>query len=575
MVATLVVLLVFVVRLVDVQIVNAAPLAEQALALRLVTYDVTPPRADILDRNGVVLATSVDRYHLWVNQQKVATWQRKENGVVVAEGPLDAARILAPILGMNEAELAAALVGDKTFTYVARNVTPEVRDLVTAEGITGVDFEPTSERLYPNGGIAGNVIGFMGGREDKQGLWGLAGVEQKYEDLLMGESGSKTVERSRYGWAIPTGKNSETPAVPGTSVQLTIDRDIQYAAQELAAQHVAESGATRAMVVVSDVLTGEIYALVDSNSVDPNDPGASAAADRGARSVSTVFEPGSTAKVITVAAALEEGVATPVSQFVAPYQYTTTNGQTFRDSHEHPDQQLTLAGILVSSSNTGTIQIGQQLSDETRYAYMQAFGLGAVTNVGLPGESAGILHPWEKWDGRTKYATMYGQGVAMTALQTAQVYQTIANGGVRVQPSIIKGFVADDGTVTAPEAAEPTRVVSADTAAALMLMMEDVTLDGTGRLARIDGYRVAGKTGTAQAADAEGQLTSTVSSFVGVAPADNPRLVVTVIMFDPKTSIYGGDVAAPLFKDVMTFSLQSLRVPPSTTTASFYPTTWE
>src|SRR5690606_4618862 len=329
------------------------------------------------------------------------------------------------------------------------------------------------------------------------------------------------------------------------------------------------------VVVVSDAKTGEILALADSYSVDPNNPGATPAHNRGSHAVSDVFEPGSTAKVITMAAALEEGVATPESRYVAPYQYTTENNQTFRDSHEHADQKLTLAGILVSSSNTGTIQVGQQLSDEVRYDYMRAFGLGEPTGVGLPGESAGILHPWEKWDGRTKYATMYGQGVSATALQTAQVYQIIANGGVRVQPTVIKSFIGPDGTVTEPERSAPQRVISEDTAKQLMLMLESVTQEGTGRLARIDGYRVAGKTGTAQAADGQGGLTSIVSSFVGIAPADDPRIVVTVILYDPKSSIWGGDVAAPVFHVVATFALQSLRVPPSGSTETMYPTTWE
>jgi cell division protein FtsI (penicillin-binding protein 3) len=573
--ASLVVLVVFAAKLVDVQILNAAPLAQQALDLRLVTTTVTPPRADIVDRNGIVLATSVDRYHLAVNQQKLATWKRVTDGQVLAEGPLDAARILSPIVGIGEAELAAKLVGDKTYAYVLKNITPEMRASIKAEGIAGIEFEPTSERVYPNGAIAGNVIGFMGGREDKQGVWGLAGVEREYEELLMGEPGSSTYERSRYGTVIPTGVRSDTPAVPGTQVQLTIDRDIQYESQAILEKHLRNTGARQGVVVVSDARTGEILALADSGSVDPNDPGATPAANRGSRAVSDVFEPGSTAKVVTMAAALEEGVATPESRFVAPYQYTTANNQTFRDSHEHADQKLTLAGVLVSSSNTGTIQIGQQLSDETRYSYMRAFGLGAPTNVGLPGESAGILHPWDEWDGRTKYATMYGQGVSSTALQTAQVYQTIANGGVKVQPSIIKSFIAPDGTVTEPEAAASEQVISADTAKQLMLMLESVTQEGTGRLARIEGYRVAGKTGTAQAADGHGGLTSIVASFVGIAPADNPRIVVTVILYDPKSSIWGGDVAAPVFKDVATFALQSLRVPPSSSTETFYPTTWE
>lgn len=574
-IACLLILAVFVIRLVDVQIIHAGPLAQQALDLRLVTTTVTPPRADIVDRNGVVLATSVDRYHLAVNQPKLATWKRVENGTVLAEGPLDAARILAPILGMSESELAAKLVGDKKYAYVVKNITPEMRATIKAEGITGLEFEPTSERIYPNGAIGGNIIGFMGGREDKPGIWGLAGVEMAYEDLLMGEPGSTTYEKSRYGTVIPTGVKSDTPAVPGTEIQLTIDRDIQYQAQAILDKHLRNTGARQGVVVVSDAKTGEILALADSYSVDPNNPGATPAHNRGSHAVSDVFEPGSTAKVITMAAALEEGVATPESRYVAPYQYTTENNQTFRDSHEHADQKLTLAGILVSSSNTGTIQVGQQLSDEVRYDYMRAFGLGEPTGVGLPGESAGILHPWEKWDGRTKYATMYGQGVSATALQTAQVYQIIANGGVRVQPTVIKSFIGPDGTVTEPERSEPQRVISEDTAKQLMLMLESVTQEGTGRLARIDGYRVAGKTGTAQAADGQGGLTSIVSSFVGIAPADDPRIVVTVILYDPKSSIWGGDVAAPVFQEVATFALQSLRVPPSGSTETMYPTTWE
>jgi cell division protein FtsI (penicillin-binding protein 3) len=574
-VLSLLVLLVFAIRLVDVQIVHAQPLAEQALQERLVTADVTPPRADITDRNGVVLATSVERFHVWVNQTKLATWKRAEAGQVLAEGPLDAAKILAPLLGVSESELAAVLVGDKTFQYVAKNVSPDVVELIRAQRITGLDFEPTAERIYPNGAIAGNVIGFMGGREDRQGLWGLAGIEQQFEDVLMGTPGSSTYEKSRYGTVIPTGVRSDTPATPGTDVQLTIDRDIQYTTQQAVSEHLLITGGSRAVVVVQDVATGEILALVDSGSVDPNHPADTPAANRGSRAVSDVFEPGSTAKVITIGAALEEGIATPESRFVAPYQYTTANNQTFRDSHEHPDQKLTLAGVLVASSNTGTIQIGQQLDDATRYDYMRAFGLGEKTEIGLPGESAGILHPWEEWDGRTKYATMYGQGVSATALQTAQVYQTIANGGVKIQPTIVKALVGEDGTITQPERNEPERVISEDTAKQLMLMLESVTVDGTGSKARIEGYRVAGKTGTAQAADGQGGLTSIVSSFVGIAPADNPRIVVSVIVFDPKGDIWGSEVAAPLFQDVATFALQSLRVPPSGPAETLYPTTWE
>ncbi|MDN4473665.1 peptidoglycan D,D-transpeptidase FtsI family protein [Demequina zhanjiangensis] len=574
-VASLVVLLVFVGRLVMVQGVDAAELSAEALAGRLTTASVSTERADIVDRNGVVLATSVQRYHVVVNQEELAGWMRAENGHITAEGPLDAARILAPILGVSESELAAELVGDRTYVYIAKYVTPETWELIDDEDIAGISRESASLRIYPNGSVAGNVIGFMGGRSDQPGTFGNAGIELALEDTLVGEDGSITYERGGGGTVIPTGILDEVAARPGDTVVLSVDSDIQYQVQQIVDDAVAKTGASAGIVIVEDVKSGEIYALADSDTVDPNEPGESDADDRGSRAVSTVFEPGSTAKVITMAAAIEEGTATPTSKYVAPYEYTTENGQTFKDSHEHADQPLTLAGILVSSSNTGTIQVGQELDLATRYEYLSAFGFGSATDVGLPGESGGILRDWQNWDGRTEYAVLYGQGVSVTALQTAQVYQTIANGGVRVQPTVVSGYESADGTFTPRETQDETRVISEETADDLMRMLEDVTAEGTGGNARIDGYRVAGKTGTAQVFGSDGKQNGTVASFVGIAPADDPRIVVSVIMFDPKTSIWGGEVAAPVFRDVATFTLQSLGVPPSTGKADPYPTTWE
>lgn len=575
-VGLLALMVVFAGRLVMVQGVHAADLSQVALAQRLVTSEIDTKRANIVDRNGVVLATSVKRYNVAVNQQRVAGFTRTDkNGQVVAEGPLDAAKILAPILGLKESELAADMVGDSTWKYIAKDVTPETWELIEDENIYGIEPEPTSERIYPNGDIAGNVVGFLAGSGDGRGQVGAAGAELEYEDELLGKPGSITYERGGGGTIIPTDRHEETPAVPGSTVVLTIDRDIQWQVQKLVAAAVKKTGTERAMVTVEDVKTGEILALVDSGSVDPNDPGATEAGKRGARTVSTVFEPGSTGKVITMAAVLEEGLATPLSQFHAPYRYTTPNGEVFHDSHDLGDQQLTLAGVLVNSSNTGTVKIGSMLTEKQRYDYLTAFGFGSSTDVGLPNESPGILHPWQEWDGRTKYSVLFGQGVAVTAIQTAQVYQTVANGGVRLQPTIVKGLQHADGTFTPRELDEPTRVISEQTSDELMLMLEDVTEEGTGVLAQIDGYRVAGKTGTAQAPDETGQLNNIVASFVGMAPADDPRIVVSVIMYEPKTSIWGGTVAAPLFKDVAAFALQSLRVPPSSETATLYPTTWE
>lgn len=574
---TLALLIVFAARLVMIQGIDSTELSTAALQNRLATSTIEPVRADIVDRNGVVMATSAQRYHVFVNQQALKEFKRMDGGQLVAEGPLDAARILAPILGVSESELAADLVGDKGFQYIAKYVTPEVWGLIAQERIPGIDREPVTERLYPNGNVGGNIVGFVGGRSDKQGVnWGLAGVEAQFENELLGTPGSLTYESdARGGTVIPTGVLEEEEAVPGSTVALTLDRDIQFDAQQALEDALRSNGGSQGIVTVQDVETGEFLAIADSGAVDPNDPGKTAADARESRAVQDVFEPGSTGKVITMAAALEEGLATPTSRYVAPYRYTTENNQSFKDSHEHPDQKLTLSGVLVTSSNTGTIQVGEDLTKEQRHHYLKAFGLGAPTGVGLPSESGGILHPWEKWDGRTEWAVLYGQGVAVTALQNSQVYQTIANGGVRVQPSVVRGYETADGEFIPRDVAEPTRVISEETADQLMLMLEDVTESGTGGLARIPGYRVAGKTGTAQAPDETGKLGRTVSSFVGVAPADNPRIVVSVIIWDPQSSIWGGEVAAPVFKDVATFALQALRVPLSGPAEEMYPTTWE
>lgn len=576
-VVLLAVLLVFAGRLVFIQGVRSSVLSSEALSQRLVTKEIAVPRADIVDRNGVVLATSVQRYNVGVNQVKIADFVRTEDGEVVAQGAAGAARILAPILGMDEPELGALMVGDSTFRYLVKDVTPETWDLIAAEKIPGIEPEPVEKRLYPNDDLAGNVVGFMGGSAEGAGTVGLAGIEAAYDDALTGTPGEMTYERDTTGaFIIPTGVREETDAIPGSDVVLTLDRDIQWYVQQRLDEALAQTGASRATVVVEDTTTGEILALVDSGSVDPNDPGDTPASDRGARSVSTVFEPGSTAKVVTMAAALEEGVVTPASEFVAPYRYTTENDQTFKDSHEHEDLKLTLAGILAESSNTGTVQVGALLTAEQRWKYLDAFGFGTRTGVGLPGESPGILHDHEDWDGRTTWAVTYGQGLAVTALQTTQVFSIVANGGMRVQPTVVKGYREEDGTFVASETPEPERVISEVTANQLMTMLEDVTQEGgTGVLAKIDGYRVAGKTGTAQATAPDGSLSSIVASFVGIAPADDPRIVVSVIMYDPRTTIWGGTTAAPVFKDVATFALQSLRVPPSTSEPTLYPTTWE
>jgi len=573
---TLLVLLVFAARLVQIQVIDSASLSQAALASRLHTSEITVPRADILDRNGVVLATSVDRYNVVVNQRDLAQWTRTDAaGKATAGTAADAAAILAPILGLDEAALVASLSGDKTFAYVAKNVSVETWNAVAALKIAGIGKEATSERVYPNGTVAGNVIGFVGGNADSPGVSGLSGLELEYQDLLLGHPGTETVETNARGnIAIPTGLQTEKAAIPGSTLVTTLDSDLQWYAQGRLDKAVADTGAEWGSIIVEDVKTGEIYVLADSGAVDPNDPGASATNDRGSRAASAVFEPGSTGKIVTMAALLEEGLATPTTELTAPYAYTTPNNQTFHDSHSHKNMRLTLTGVLAQSSNTGTVIAGSALTPQQRYDYLSAFGFGQPTGVGLPGESGGILRDVKKWDGRTKYAVLFGQGVSVTALQTAQVYQTVANGGVRVQPTVVKGFTSPDGTFVPRTTAEPVRVISEETSGKLLTMLESVVDDGTGTLAQVPGYRVAGKTGTAQAASSDGLMSNVVASFVGVAPADQPRIVVSVMLYNPWSSQWGGTVAGPVFSDVMGMALQSLGIPPSGSAAQLYPTTW-
>ena len=350
-------------------------------------------------------------------------------------------------------------------------------------------------------------------------------------------------------------------------MQLTIKSDVQWKAQSALDAQVAATGSDSGSLIVLDTRTGEIYALADSGSVDPNHPGEASGSLSSA--VSDVFEPGSTGKVITMSAILENHVADPLSQWEVPYQYTTENNQTFKDSHEHGLLHLTTTGVLAESSNTGTVMIGQNLPAQTRYDYMAKFGFGAKTGIEMPGESNGILHPVDAWDGRTKYAVLFGQGVSVTAIQATQVFATIANGGVRVQPHIIKGWTSPDGTYTPSAPAAKTEVVSPETAKTVLTMMQSVVDDGTGSSAAIPGYQVAGKTGTA-----ENWSKGITASFIGVAPADDPRIAVAVILHNPKTSIYGGTVAAPVFSDVAGYTLSELGVAPSGTTGTLFPTTW-
>ncbi|WP_430595632.1 peptidoglycan D,D-transpeptidase FtsI family protein, partial [Isoptericola sp. QY 916] len=575
MVVAALVLTVFVGRLVQVQIFQGPALAAKAQEARTTHSVQLAHRGDIVDANGRVLATSVDRYTISADTLAIQGFQGGQRvdtatGKAVQDGALGIAQLLAPILDAQPAELAAKLNGDDRYVILKRNAVPEVQRAITKLELQAyVRTELTSRRTYPAGTVAGTLVGFVDRDQVGQG-----GLERAYEDVLAGTDGKVTYERGRDGVPIPNSERDTTEAVPGSNVELTIDLDVQWKAEELLDDAVSKTGAKYAMAVVEDVRTGQVLAVADSGDVDPNDRSTSAVAN-GSRAVKDVFEPGSTGKVITMAAALEEGYWKPDSQFRVPYRFTTPNGESFKDSHEHPDQQLTLAGVLAHSSNTGTVQIGEKIPLDVRYDYLGKFGFGQPTGLGLPGESAGIL-PSEQTlahDARTPYTILFGQGVAVNAMQATQVFSTVANGGVRVEPSLVAGTRASDGTFTPAEAPSKERVVSEKTADSVMRMMESVVgEEGTAANARVPGYRVAGKTGTAQMWTGAG--TTYMASFIGVAPADDPRYTVSVFLRSPQSSIYGGVVAAPVFSDLMGYTLQKMDVPPSTTPFKPYALTW-
>lgn len=535
-------------RLIWVQGLDASARAQEAVEARTTKRTIGALRGDITDRDGEVLASSVERYDLWVNQKQVVEYLENDDDAPVT-GVEAAAQQLAPLLGWSVADTEKTLTGDRGFLYLDKNVEPAVRDAVMALKIPGIGSDRVSDRIYPAGPVGGNVLGFVGSDGAP-----LAGTEYSFDDYLSGSDGSITYERGAGGQIIPTGQTETTPAVDGQDVVLTIDRDLQWKAQQIVASAVQEKGGTSGSAVVYNARTGEVLALADYPTYDPNAPGSDQYL--GNRSISNIFEPGSTGKLFTMAAAIEEGTVTPESEYVVPYE-KYFDGHRIKDSHYHEEQHLTLAGVLKNSSNVGTVQISETLDPQTRYDYLRKFGLGEKTGVDLPGESAGLLHPVEDWDGRTRYTTSFGQGYAVTALQMVSAVGTFANDGVRVEPTLIAGVREDDGSIRSLGQPEQTRVVSSQTADTMLGLIDNATDDETSAAA-VKNYAVAGKTGTAQVSD--GTYTA---SFIGFAPADDPELVIGVFVYGLPTFISGARAAAPAFSQLMEYALQNQGIAPT------------
>ncbi|MDM7988898.1 penicillin-binding protein 2 [Arthrobacter sp. zg-Y877] len=555
-------------KLFHVQALDPDGMAQSAVDNRLVTVSVPALRGSILDSKGNYLARSVERFDIVVDQRLSQDieekFKRRDAEGKLQEVTFDQAfEELSVILGQDTATLRSALLGDKGFNFVAKTVTPETKEKVLAVKFPGIYADRTTLRTYPSGSVAGSIVGFLGTEGAQEGL------ELTQDEILAGEAGSKTYEIGGDGIRIPYATNEDVPVHDGESIKLSIDQDLQWFAQQTIAAQVEEYEAEWGNIVVMEADTARVIALAESTTVDPNNPGATPAESRKARSVTDFFEPGSTTKVITMAAAIEQGLTTPETRLEIEPTYTV-DGQTFKDAVPHGTVHMTVAGVLAKSMNTGTVMVGQQLTPQERYDWLRKFGIGQPLNVGLNGETAGLLPEPDAWDGRQQYTVLFGQGLTQTALHTASVYQTIANDGVRIQPSIIDSVITEDGTEQPVEKEPGTRVVSEDTAEQVQHMMETVTKDGSGKTGELKQYRVGSKTGTAEAPGPNGGYSGSTLSYAGIAPMDDPKYVVVVTLQRPQGDLYY-IIPGQSFQKVMEQTLVSNNVPPSTGQPVTYP----
>ncbi|MDJ0341086.1 penicillin-binding protein 2 [Streptomyces sp. H10-C2] len=576
-VALTLVMLAFVVRLLQVQAVDASAYAAKAAVNRWVSHEVAADRGTITDRSGTDLATTVDAYDITADPFLFTAEQSKTK-----DAPAQAAELLAPIVGGDPKTIAKKLAAPNSrYQVLARQQTPQVwnqiKDLKRALGdkaakakgvnvLAGVFSDPHTKRVYPAGDLAAGVIGFVNG----EGVGG-GGLEALLNKELAGEPGKIRYAQSS-GRQVPTAGVQEHPAVPGSDVELTIDRDIQWAAQSAITAQVQKSRADRGYVIVQDTRTGEILAMANAPGYDPNDLAHASSNSLGNAAVQDAYEPGSVSKLMSMAAVLDQGAATPATHVTVPGTLPRAD-RIFHDDVDHGTWSLTLNGVLAKSSNIGTILASGQLgrtqaeANKVLYSYLKKFGIGDPTGLGFPGETRGILAKPQNWNGSQQYTIPFGQGLSLSALQATSVYSTVANGGVRVAPSLIRGITGPDGRFVPSEAPAKSRVVSEKTATTLATMLESVVGDeqGTGSKARIAGYRVAGKTGTANRVDpVTGRYKGYTASFLGFAPADDPRVTVSCVIQNPTSgSYFGGQICGPVFKQVMEFALKSLQAAPS------------
>ncbi|MFJ9947511.1 penicillin-binding transpeptidase domain-containing protein [Kitasatospora sp. NPDC091207] len=602
---------VFAGRLVQLQLLDSDALAADANTNRYLSIPITAERGSITSADGVALATTVDAYDITADPAMFT-----QGAAGIPDAPEQAAALLAPILGQSKEKLAADLHTPKTrYKRLAAQQSPDVKNQISdlksglekqansktcqaqkrllnkavdEGGRTRVDNEcvnplagvfnrDTQKRVYPSDGLAANLVGFVNAEGE-----GAGGLEQQYQKQLAGKEGHSSYAQAG-GRLVPTAGGSLDPAVPGTDLRLTINRDIQWAAQRAITDQVANAGAEKGYVIVQDVKNGQVLAMATSPGFNPNDLSTAKSSQLGNPALQDAYEPGSTAKLMTMAAVLDTGKATWDTKVTVPYPLVRGD-VAFKDDIPHDTWYLTLAGVLAKSSNIGTIEAAQTLgatqpeANKVLNDYLRRFGIGQSTGLGFPGETPGILDKPEDWKASKQYTIPFGQGLSVNALQATSVFSTIANGGVRVAPSVVQGTTAPDGRFTPAAPGAQSRVVGEQTAKTLTEMLESVVSDeqGTGGKAAIPGYRVAGKTGTANRVDPKtGGYRGYTASFIGFAPADAPRVTVSCVIQDPVNGHFGGQLCGPVFKQVMEFTLKTLQVPPSGSEAPNLPVEWK
>jgi cell division protein FtsI (penicillin-binding protein 3) len=548
-------------QLVDIQILRAEEHAERGVRQRERSIELPASRGRIYDREGDVLATSVTSATIYADPRSFIPQVRPDGITVPAAGdPNRVARTLAPLLELEVDWIEQRLRRDAHFVYLARKVDLGVGEEIMALRLPGIGIVREPKRVYPGGSLAAQVIGFTGIDGDA-----LQGLEARYDDLLRGVPGTLRFERALGGLSIASGLREVAPAVPGRDLVLTLDRDIQFAAERVAREVIERHGAAAATIVVLEVGTGEILGMASAPTFDPAALRSEEQSFWRNRAVTDLFEPGSVQKTLSVAAALESGAIDIATTFDVPDRLLLA-GKTFSDVSKHGVERWTATDILARSSNVGTIMIAQRTGVDALRDQLLAFGYGVPTGLRFPGEVGGFIPSRDQWWATTLPTVAIGYGTSSTLLQLANAYAAIAHGGIMTDPVLVRGTVGPDGLLDAASAPEQRRVISERTASQVLELLGHA-VDGegaTGSRARVPGYRVGGKTGTSIRIDeSTGRYSDQyVSSFVGVAPLDDPRIVVAVMVDSPQGGYFGGLVAAPAFAEVMHASLLARRIVP-------------